>query len=67
MAEPFNPDPKQRGFARLQRCPDSHQLDDDELAKIIFNATEAPAGAFRAQGSPLGETQNYFHRSYADL
>ncbi|KAF8192977.1 heme peroxidase [Pholiota molesta] len=46
-----NDDPKERTFAGLIRGPDGYFKDTD-LAKILFDATEAPAGMFRAQGTP---------------
>lgn len=66
MAEPAHQDPKQRTFAKLVRNPETNFFDDNALAKLIFDATEAPAGMFRANGTPLSETQNNFHRGYAN-
>ncbi|KZP27973.1 heme peroxidase [Athelia psychrophila] len=53
MAEPLNKDPKQSTFNFLKRNVKTNKFDDNALAKIIFDATDAPAGAFRAKGSPL--------------
>ncbi|KZP27976.1 heme peroxidase [Athelia psychrophila] len=53
MAQPPHEDPKQRTFARLVRNPETNFFDDNALAKLIFDATEAPAGMFRANGTPL--------------
>ncbi|KAJ7208882.1 heme peroxidase [Mycena pura] len=51
----INPDPRQRTIATrfigLQRGPDG-RFSDDDLADILHSATEAPAGAYRAQGTP---------------
>ncbi|KZP19344.1 heme peroxidase [Athelia psychrophila] len=53
MAEPAHQDPKQRTFAKLVRDPETNFFNDNELATLIFSATEAPAGMFRANGTPL--------------
>ncbi|KAF8878552.1 heme peroxidase [Infundibulicybe gibba] len=44
-------EPRKRTFAGLKRGPDGKFLDDD-IADILHNATENPAGAFRARGTP---------------
>ena len=44
-------DPAKRTFAGLQRGPDGRFADAD-LARILQDATEQAAGAFRARGSP---------------
>ncbi|KAJ7103706.1 heme peroxidase [Mycena crocata] len=49
--ENLEPDPKLRTFGGLKRGPDG-KFSDDDLAKILFDATESPAGAFGAQGTP---------------
>lgn len=43
--------PSQRVFGGLTRGPDG-KFSDDDLARILQNATESPAGAFRGQGTP---------------
>ncbi|KAJ6559652.1 heme peroxidase [Mycena capillaripes] len=43
-------EPKDRTFAGLRRT--DGKLKDAELAELIYNATEASAGEFRARGSP---------------
>ncbi|KAI0673867.1 heme peroxidase [Trametes maxima] len=45
------PDPRKRTFFGLKRGPDGRFLDDD-LAKILQDATEKPAGTYRARGTP---------------
>ncbi|KAJ7058676.1 heme peroxidase [Mycena amicta] len=47
----LNPDPSQRTFGGLKRGPDG-KFSDDAIAKILLDATEAPAGAYRARGTP---------------
>ncbi|KAJ3844035.1 heme peroxidase [Lentinula raphanica] len=44
-------DPSKRTFGGLERGPDG-RFSDDDLAKILLDATENPAGAFRARGTP---------------
>jgi linoleate 10R-lipoxygenase len=44
-------DPRQRTFGGLTRGADGRFADGD-LARILQNATEAPAGTFRARGVP---------------
>ncbi|KAF7343790.1 Heme peroxidase [Mycena sanguinolenta] len=44
-------DPRQRTFGNLTRGADGRFADSD-LARILQDATEAPAGAFRARGVP---------------
>ncbi|OSD00891.1 heme peroxidase [Trametes coccinea BRFM310] len=52
------PDPRKRTFAGLQRGPDGRFSDDDLARHVIINyrvlqdATEKPAGTYRARGSP---------------
>lgn len=46
-----NPDPKTRTFAGLKRGPDG-TFSDDDLAKVLQDATEHVAGAYRARGIP---------------
>ncbi|KAJ6476780.1 heme peroxidase [Mycena vitilis] len=46
-----DPDPSKRTFGGLTRGPDG-KFDDDALAKVLFDATESPAGAYRARGTP---------------
>ncbi|KAJ7333372.1 heme peroxidase [Mycena albidolilacea] len=43
-------EPKDRTFAGLRRT--DGKFKDAELAELIYNATEAPAGEFRARGTP---------------
>ncbi|KAG6809913.1 hypothetical protein H0H92_014111 [Tricholoma furcatifolium] len=45
------PNPAQRTFAGLKRSS-SGEFSDDDLAQILYNAIEAPAGAFRGRGTP---------------
>ncbi|KAJ7923789.1 heme peroxidase [Mycena leptocephala] len=47
----LNPDPSKRTFGGLQRGPDG-KFSDDDIAKILLDATENPAGAYRARGTP---------------
>ncbi|KAJ6487073.1 heme peroxidase [Mycena vitilis] len=47
----IDPDPSKRTFGGLTRGPDG-KFDDDALAKILLDATESPAGAYRARGTP---------------
>ncbi|KAF8192973.1 heme peroxidase [Pholiota molesta] len=46
-----NEAPTERTFGGLVRGQDGH-FNDADLARIIFDATEAPAGMFRAHGTP---------------
>lgn len=46
-------EPKDRTFADLKRT--DGKFKDAELAKLIYNAIEAPAGEFRARGTPGGK------------
>ncbi|KAG5723914.1 Psi-producing oxygenase C [Termitomyces sp. T112] len=43
--------PAERTFAGLMRSPDG-TFSDDDLAEILYMATENPAGAFRGRGTP---------------
>ncbi|TBU62473.1 heme peroxidase [Dichomitus squalens] len=45
-----DPDPRTRTFAGLKRT--NGRFSDDDLAKILQDATEKQAGAYRARGSP---------------
>ena len=45
-----DPDPRTRTFAGLKRT--NGRFSDDDLARILHDATEKPAGAYRARGSP---------------
>ncbi|KZT41589.1 heme peroxidase [Sistotremastrum suecicum HHB10207 ss-3] len=47
-----DPDPRKRTFGGLERGEDG-TFNDNELANLLYDAIEAPAGFFRAQGSPL--------------
>jgi len=47
----INPDPSKRTFAGLIRGPDG-KFSDDAIADILHGATENPAGAYRARGTP---------------
>ncbi|KAH9842416.1 heme peroxidase [Rhodofomes roseus] len=44
-------DVRKRSFNELKRGPDG-RFSDEELAQILFDATEAPAAAFKARGIP---------------
>ncbi|KAI0829008.1 heme peroxidase, partial [Trametes gibbosa] len=44
-------DPRKRTFAGLQRGADA-RFSDDDLAKILLDATEKAGGAYRARGTP---------------
>jgi len=44
------PDPKKRPFGGLQRGPDG-KFSDDDLAKVLQDATEHVAGSYRARGT----------------
>ncbi|KAF8516240.1 heme peroxidase [Gautieria morchelliformis] len=46
-----DPEPRKRTFGGLKRNPDG-TFDDAALANILHNATEAPAGQYRARGTP---------------
>ncbi|KAI0081382.1 heme peroxidase [Panus rudis PR-1116 ss-1] len=46
-----DPDPKTRTFAGLKRGPDG-SFSDDDLARVLQDATESMAGAYRARGTP---------------
>ncbi|KAG6809292.1 hypothetical protein H0H92_000805 [Tricholoma furcatifolium] len=45
------PNPAERTFAGLKRRANG-TFDDDDLAQILHDATEEPAGAFRGSGTP---------------
>lgn len=47
----FNPRVQINGFASLQRQSDG-TFKDADLAKVLHDATEHPAAAFRARGTP---------------
>ncbi|KAJ3760774.1 heme peroxidase [Lentinula raphanica] len=52
----IDPDPSKRTFGgdetiSLERGPDG-RFSDDKLAEILLDATEHPAGAYRARGTP---------------
>ncbi|KAF7358979.1 Heme peroxidase [Mycena sanguinolenta] len=47
----IDPHPNNRTFGGLTRGPDG-KFSDDDLAKILLDATESPAGAYRARGTP---------------
>nr|GAT46932.1 heme peroxidase [Mycena chlorophos] len=51
LAANVNPDPKQRTFGGLTRGPDG-LFSDDDLARVLHDANEAPAGAYGAQRTP---------------
>ncbi|KAG9014307.1 hypothetical protein FRB90_005401 [Tulasnella sp. 427] len=44
--------PRTWTFGRLKRDPVTGRFDDDKLADVLQNATETPAQAFRARGTP---------------
>ncbi|KAI0640160.1 heme peroxidase [Trametes polyzona] len=44
-------DPRKRTFAGIKRGPDG-RFSDDDLARILQDATEKPAGTYRARGAP---------------
>lgn len=46
---------KLRTFAGLVRDPVTKRFNDNDLAKLIHDATEAKAGMFRAHGTPLSK------------
>ncbi|PCH36246.1 linoleate diol synthase [Wolfiporia cocos MD-104 SS10] len=48
----MEPDVTHWTFGNLQRQPTTGAFKDDELAKIIQNATSHPAAAFQARGTP---------------
>ncbi|KAK7458169.1 hypothetical protein VKT23_010077 [Stygiomarasmius scandens] len=50
LVSKVNPDPSQRTFANLKRGPDG-RFSDDDLAKVLHDATERPACAF-GHGTP---------------
>ncbi|KAF8634588.1 hypothetical protein AX17_004177 [Amanita inopinata Kibby_2008] len=50
-AQAMQPDIHHWTFGGLQRQPDG-TFSDDELANVLHNATEHPAAAFRARGTP---------------
>ncbi|KAJ7803765.1 heme peroxidase [Mycena olivaceomarginata] len=47
----IDPNPSNRTFGGLERGPDG-KFSDDDIAKILLDATESPAGAYRARGTP---------------
>ncbi|KAJ6585690.1 heme peroxidase [Mycena capillaripes] len=47
----IDPDPSKRTFGGLQRGPDG-KFSDDDIARILLDATESPAGTYRARGTP---------------
>ncbi|KAF8579879.1 heme peroxidase [Ramaria rubella] len=47
----LDPDPSKRTFGNLQRGADG-KFSDDDLANILHDATESPAGQYRARGTP---------------
>ncbi|KAJ7448053.1 heme peroxidase [Mycena latifolia] len=47
----FDPDPNKRTFGGLKRGPGGN-FSDDDIAKTLLDATESPASAFGAQGTP---------------
>ncbi|KAJ7785469.1 heme peroxidase [Mycena olivaceomarginata] len=44
----IDPNPSNRTFGGLKRGPDG-KFSDDDIAKILLDATESPAGAYRAR------------------
>ncbi|KAI0766618.1 linoleate diol synthase [Trametes elegans] len=46
------PDVSHWTFGGLQRDPKTDKFDDAALANVLMNATEHPAGAFKARGTP---------------
>ncbi|THH01371.1 hypothetical protein EW026_g1293 [Hermanssonia centrifuga] len=46
-----DPNPRTRTFANLKRGPDG-TFSDDDLARVLQDATESVAGAYRARGTP---------------
>ena len=46
-----DPNPRTRTFAGLQRQEDG-SFNDDDLARVLHDATESQAGAYRARGTP---------------
>ncbi|KAK7036088.1 heme peroxidase [Favolaschia claudopus] len=47
----MDPHPNNRTFAGLKRGADG-KFSDDAIANILLHATESPAGAYRARGTP---------------
>lgn len=45
-------DPLKWEIPGLKRNPTTHMFADDDLARVITEAIDAPAGAFRARGIP---------------
>ncbi|KAJ7894889.1 heme peroxidase [Mycena olivaceomarginata] len=50
VAAGIDPDPSKRTFGGISRGKDG-KFSDDDIAKILQDATENPAGAFRARGT----------------
>ncbi|KAJ7174160.1 heme peroxidase [Mycena crocata] len=48
----IDPDPSQRTFGGLFEARRRWKFSDDDIAKILLDATENPAGAYRARGTP---------------
>ncbi|KAI0683948.1 heme peroxidase [Cytidiella melzeri] len=46
-----DPNPRTRTFSDLKRGPDG-AFSDDDIARVLQDATESPAAAYRAQGTP---------------
>ncbi|KAI0789558.1 heme peroxidase [Abortiporus biennis] len=46
-----DPNPRTRTFAGLQRGPDG-SFSDDDIARVLQDATESTAGTYRARGTP---------------
>ncbi|KAI0094227.1 heme peroxidase [Irpex rosettiformis] len=46
-----DPNPKTRKFGGLERGPDG-AFSDDDIARVLQDATSSPAAAYRAQGTP---------------
>ncbi|CAL1694713.1 unnamed protein product [Somion occarium] len=46
-----DPNPRTRTFAGLKRGSDG-KFSDDDLARVLQDATDKPAGAYRARGTP---------------
>ncbi|KAF7300861.1 Heme peroxidase [Mycena kentingensis (nom. inval.)] len=46
----LSPDPRTREFGGIKRDPRTQRFADADIARILQDATDAPAGAFRARG-----------------
>ncbi|KAJ7278558.1 heme peroxidase [Mycena rebaudengoi] len=51
LRDSVDPDPATRPFGGLERGPDG-KFSDDDIARVLLDATESPAGAFGARNTP---------------